>query len=1239
MGRLIQIELLNFKSYKGHQTIGPFHDFTSIIGPNGAGKSNLMDAISFVLGIKSSHLRSSHLKDLIYRGRTMAGEEEAEQEGQGGDDDDDNNPRKAWVMAVYEDDDGKEIKFKRTITPQGTSEYRIDGSTVTASQYNRRLEEQNVLIKARNFLVFQGDVEAIASQSPKDLTKLIEQISGSLELKADYERLKAEQEKAVEASTHNFHKKRGINAEIKQYTEQKREAEEFTQKEAEKDQAIVNHVLWKLFHFEKGIEESRAEVDRVNEERKRLKQEQEKAEKGLEAARKDHAKVQKDILKQERGMKKKEKQVEDIQPGLLGVDEKINVATKNVKKFHNKIAEVRKDQDRQSKQVDDLRKQLDTVEKAEKKFEQEQRKAAREAGQTLSEDDLAEYRRLKEEVNRRAAGDKIKLDSAARQAKTDGEAVRSLRDKLDALEQQRSRLLEERSDAKDKKRELDAEITQLLQDLDDKKREHEHAQSERLRTAQTETELNEKLQQTLNKLLEANASTRESEREAKFRETLAALQRIFPGVRGRITDLCKPSQRKYDTAVSVVLGRNIDAVVVDTEKVAKDCIEYLRDQRAGQATFLPLDTIQVKPVDANLRGIHKGARMAIDVVQYESSLERAMQYACGNAVICDDLKVARDICYDMGKEVKAVALDGTVIHKSGLITGGRAGVGSASKRWEEQEVEGLKRVRDTLMAQIKEIQANSRRGGEEEGLMAEVNRIEGQLTTAREKLSATSRAVESKKEEIAHIAGQIEELQPKLQQEEEALEEVEGRLAELQAAFNEVEDEVFAEFVQRIGVRNIRQYEERQGMWAQEAAEKRAKFLTQKSKIENQLSFEEKRLAETTARIENLEASIARDEQMLEQLQAEKTEFQNEIDTLSAELELLREAHTNRKADLEQRNEAVSEAKRAVTKWNKDLDRIARTVTTLVAEVERIAAERHNLLKRCKVEEIDIPLLAGSLDDVPMEEQLRQDVMELDDEGESAHVRTEIPDYGLEFDFDELDDDLKEDGSSSVEADLLDTIKNITAELERMSPNMKAIERLEGVENRLQDTEKDFDKARREAKNARDKFTAVKQKRYDLFNRAYTHIAEQIDKIYKDLTKSKAFPLGGTAYLSLEDSEEPYLDGVKYHAMPPMKRFRDMEQLSGGEKTMAALALLFAIHSYQPSPFFVLDEVDAALDNTNVAHVANYIREHAGPGFQFIVISLKNGLFHQSEALVGIYRDQDENSSKPLTLDLRKYPE
>lgn len=127
---------------------------------------------------------------------------------------------------------------------------------------------------------------------------------------------------------------------------------------------------------------------------------------------------------------------------------------------------------------------------------------------------------------------------------------------------------------------------------------------------------------------------------------------MFLGVRGRVVDLCKPSARKFETAISVILGRNIDAIVVDEEKTAIDCIEYMRNQRAGQATFIPLDTIQVKPINDKFRSFAKGARMAVDLVQYEPAIERAIHHACGNALVCDTMAVARFVCYEKGQEIK-----------------------------------------------------------------------------------------------------------------------------------------------------------------------------------------------------------------------------------------------------------------------------------------------------------------------------------------------------------------------------------------------------------------------------------------------------------------------------------------------------------------------------------------------------------------------------------------------------------
>ena len=185
-------------------------------------------------------------------------------------------------------------------------------------------------------------------------------------------------------------------------------------------------------------------------------------------------------------------------------------------------------------------------------------------------------------------------------------------------------------------------------------------------------------------------------------------------------DLCKPSQRKFETAVSVVLGRNLEAIVVDEERTAIDCIEvrhlsfylmflltslqYMRNQRAGQATFIPLDTIQVKPINDKFRSFGKGIRLAVDLVQHEPVIERAIHHACGNALICDTMEAARYVCYDRGQEVKgkspllrkakhlpgpglAVTLEGTIIHKSGLITGGKS-THNNNKKWDEKYVQG-----------------------------------------------------------------------------------------------------------------------------------------------------------------------------------------------------------------------------------------------------------------------------------------------------------------------------------------------------------------------------------------------------------------------------------------------------------------------------------------------------------------------------------------------------------------------
>ncbi|KAI9849613.1 MAG: Structural maintenance of chromosomes protein 1 [Sclerophora amabilis] len=1269
MGKLIRLELFNFKSYKGHHTL-LFGDsfFTSIIGPNGSGKSNSMDAISFVLGIKSSHLRSSHLRDLVYRGRvlrtsTINGDGSATVPGNkdnlngivgqvGGEDEtptdtqrsqsERNDPKSAWVTAVYEDDAGDQLLWKRTITNQGVSEYRINNHVVTAQAYNEALEAENILIKARNFLVFQGDVEAIASQSPKDLTRLIEQISGSLEYKAEYERLKEETEQAMEYQNYNLNRRRGINSEIKQYQEQKREADNYAKKADERDQAIVTHVLWKLFHFQRVMEESGAEIQRHHEELKEFRRGIEKYEKSLEDAKRDQAKVGREVSKIEKNIKVKEHEIQEKENGLVPIDTQIVLTSSKLQTCSSRFPDATKERDSHVSTVDKLERDLSVVEKAQAKWEADWEKVAKKEGRALSEGDLQAYSKLKEQVNTRTSSNQTRIDGLTRQRKTDEETLESLRSSLDTTQWQVSKLEEEISDITARRDTLRDQIKRNSTEVDTKKKDFNVLTSERLRASQKQTELEEKLQEVLRTLLEADDGRRQSEKEIRLKETTTTLKRIYPGVRGRVSELCKPKLKKYGDAVSTVLGRHFDAVVVDTEKTAKECILFLRDQRAGQATFIPLDSIQVKAINSNLKGMHRGMRMAVDTIEYDSAVERAMYYACGNAVVCDDLAVAKYICYEKGVEAKAVTLDGTVIHKGGLMTGGRGPGQQNSQRWEDAKVDTLRKLKDKLLSELSALPKGNRRGVAEETLQGELTGLEQRINYIKNEVKGLETNLTSKRKELDFVKRQLAEVKPKYDEKLGSLQGLNASIKTLQDAVSEVEDEMFADFCDRLGYINIRDYEAQQGSRQQEAAQKKLEFTTQKSRLQNQLSFETQRLQASRERFARLEGMSQTHQQQIAQFEATKEAIQDDLDVLSAELEQLQHQLDDQKARHAKRAEKVAEQRHEVQKRSKESEGTMKAVTGLEAEIQRNSAGRYALLRRCKLEEISIPLADGSasLDNLPVDDLLQTDVeaMDIDEDPGSSSIHTPtVQDYGIELDFDDLEVDLKESADDKLNDDLQERISSLSGELDKMAPNMRAIERLEGVEGRLKSTEKDFDDARKKAKQTKDGFQAVRERRLDLFNKAFSHISEQIGPVYKDLTRSSTFPLGGQAYLDMEDSDEPYLDGIKYHAMPPLKRFRDMEHLSGGEKTMAALALLFAVHSYQPSPFFVLDEVDAALDNTNVSKIANYIREHAGPGMQFIVISLKTGLFQASQALVGIYRDQSANSSKALTLDLRKY--
>ncbi|KAF8196098.1 hypothetical protein BJ912DRAFT_127207 [Pholiota molesta] len=286
-------------------------------------------------------------------------EEDAEEEGEG-----EGTAKKAWVMAIYVDADKKEWRFQRTISTTGASEYKLNSKTVTYTAYNAALVSHNILVKAKNFLVFQGDVEAVASQSPRELSRLIEQISGSLELQAEYEKAKEAQERATENATFNFTKRRGIAGEIKQYKEQKSEADRFEALVQEKDELIRERVLTKLYHIDLGIEDNTRSIVSKNKELSGLRQVQKAQEKEVEAARAEQAKVRTGVMQKEKSIKKAEKALENKRPELVAIEAQITHSTRKLNNAAKSKEDLAKTESQLQAKVASLQQELVTVGKA-----------------------------------------------------------------------------------------------------------------------------------------------------------------------------------------------------------------------------------------------------------------------------------------------------------------------------------------------------------------------------------------------------------------------------------------------------------------------------------------------------------------------------------------------------------------------------------------------------------------------------------------------------------------------------------------------------------------------------------------------------------------------------------------------------------------------------------------------------------------------------------------------------------
>mmetsp|Transcript_49449 Transcript_49449/g.117654 ORF Transcript_49449/g.117654 Transcript_49449/m.117654 type:complete len:1283 (-) Transcript_49449:43-3891(-) len=1244
VGRIEKLIVENFKSYEGLHEIGPFEKFTCIIGPNGAGKSNIMDAISFCLGIKAKHLRGDKLRDLIYC-------KEA--------DDPSSNTRRASVTLVFRTANDELLHFGRTITSRGEGSYRYGPASrvrgVGYDEFLQHLAAQNVFVKARNFLVFQGDVAELARRQGLELTRMLETISGSDQLKESYEKVARELEIAEERCRLHFQHRREVEGMMSVLEKQRSEFEHYRKLEEQKDQIALQKMLFKICCAESEAANERHEIEELNQvqssaERQlrllrkqvdELQQEEKRLQQEVDKASARHANLSSELSRVKPDLARGEKEIAHVQRKLQESEDQVRLEEQRQKGFQEDLQKIK--QNRVIAEADLAKLKAKTVE----------------SEIHMSEAQRLEYDRLMAQhdaVNLRTREQLREIEEQL--AACSREATSHKRDIAD-LEQQEGRLvtlvdtLAKQRQAT--QRDLSGDGSAALE-----LRQRASTLGEELKKLESFRDSLHEEQRTRRYQLDLARSRKERLEQVESRQRLAdELREAFPDqVLGRISEVLLPTQKRFDLPLQMSLGVMAEAFIVTTAEAGRQCVQYLKRKRIPQESFLAMDRMaipNVGPLHLLTNG-KKARRLATVCVQQnekflerhprwaaegEAMIERASNLLLNGTVIADDLAEAKATAYKdarkQGLQPKVVTLQGEVIQPNGNMSVQSSSAaapvefGGADQLHEIRSNEKkLLEVEKDLAAVLEEIK---RKSIEYKDATSQAAQQDGDKEYLRSHLRRL--AEEEKKEKSALVATQrrSEELKSSLKRARDTMLKLEAKKGELEAEMLKAGKKTFGKLNRELGVADVREV-----MHREERERRKLRLDIEESedyvrKLQRDEVTADQR-CKNIARLRSLRKDC--DQYRKETLdgEARKRALMDKSKALAEQCKEASEQLRKATAEHEQREQDVKSLRADLQRAKIQSDDANRKLKLPQEKLRTLLIYKGAALREMSEQRLPIPLAEGSRKvdlakllsrDLRLEELVTADLAQVCDVvslnfAALPQDRLDVAAATRIFD------------TKAVEADFDVQMAEISRELEALNPNQRAEEDCALESKRLLEIRQKADEATHESQRLAREFEAIKSERLARFNRCYNHVQDKILPFYKELTSYDGSE-GGSAYLTLEDTEEPYNGGVTYTACPPGKRFFPLELLSGGESAIASMALLFAMHSFKPPPFMILDEVDAAFDKQNTRSLMEYLKKLH---FQSLVISLKDTFFSHSDSIIGIYKDKPAQCSGTLTLPLRE---
>lgn len=1148
---LKEIELENFKSFGSKISIPFLPGFTAITGPNGSGKSNINDAILFILGVRSPKMvRAERLSDLIYKGEKDA--------------------RYCKVSLVFDNSAGEipiesdEIVLTRKIKlaplPNNPGNYYsyfyINGKAASLAEFVELLSAANI---SSSSIVQQGDVTAIVEMGDVQRRKIIDEIAGISEFDKEIDKAKNEREEVEKNIEHIEIILGEIRRQIRQLKKERDEAVKFRElnDELERARAMIS------FKKKREIEREIAEVQRQIENYEQSRQHHEEEIQKLREIYK-----QKQIRFQEIDSKLAEIGGEELleikhhidffKEEAIKAKEKVNyyrkeIAEKNgeIKEQKAVLATVKKELSEHIHMLEKKKKELESIQKELKKAEEELKKRKTEIEK-------------KDEITVKI-GREIALIKKDYEKKVD--ELHELRLSYDRLAEQKESLSSQLAEAQELKESLELELKEVKWEISQlgrdekgivkKKEELERLLFDRKKEEATTAETLRNLEKEMIRLQRELAQLRAKEDVTALSHAAQEVLRlrdegIIRGIHGIIAELGKTDE-KYQRALEVAAGRRMEAVVVDNDSVAAKCIDYLKKNGCGRATFLPLNKLVAgKPRGkALLAARDKNAvGFAIDLISFDQKYKEAFWYVFGDTVVVENMDAARAL---MGG-VRLVTLDGSLIEASGAMTGG-----SLPKK--------------SLFGA-----GDARRIAEISSMLREINADQEALA---------KRLIEIK-DEIGRIEDELHNLPPI---DFEKIEKLEIRKREIETRMKKVSEEVAEK-------------EKKHGTLEEELQKVEEKIRKEEEALKN---LEKNRNAKDEELMRIVSKEIVKEIQSLkeqvDELTKRRVAVEGEVKTLTKECEIIRERAEEIEAKIDETERRIREIEKEMEhelanheKSKNELKTYEELERKLLSKTKGLSGERDELYR-------EIVEMENKLDTLSTKIETSIDLI--------SRAKARLP--TLESTLAELMDvphDFEEENLPSID-ELKRSVKQIEEQLQKIAPvNMRALEEYERQDERRAKFEEDLEKLREQRKNLIKLEKEIEKRKKDTFYTVFDEISGNFREIYQELAD-------GEGELILENPENPFEGGLLIKVRPSGKRMLHLNALSGGEKSIASLAFIFSLQAYEPSPFYVLDEVDMFLDEQNAERVAKIISQRAATA-QFIVVSLRRITLKHAHHIYGV---------------------